>query len=351
MTALMRADGDVEVRAVDDLPAAATLDPSRATVIVVDRALMKAPGARALAELAGGAALLGAGDAGDAEPPAEWPVELLSGFLPGGAPPRLAAAQLRGALHQARALAAAFASRASEDQRSRELRDLAQVGAALSTERDILKLLEMILSQARRVTASDAGSIYLVERDEADAPRALRFKLSQNDSLQGVPYSEFTVPIDHSSLAGHAASTREPMAIDDVYLLPAGASYKQNRSFDERSGYRTKSMLVFPLTTLRDDIVGVLQLINRKKDAAVRLTSPDVAEREVVGYDARAVELVGALASQAAVSIENSLLYEDIEKLFAGFVHAAVTAIESRDPTTSGHSERVASTPWGSRRQ
>jgi len=216
------------------------------------------------------------------------------------------------------------------------------VGAALSTERDILKLLEMILSQARRVTASDAGSIYLVERDENDAPRALRFKLAQNDSLEGVPYTEFTVPIDHSSLAGHAAATREPMAIEDVYLLPAGASYKQNRSFDERFGYRTKSMLVFPLTTLRDDIVGVLQLINRKRDGAVRLTSPDAAEREVIGYDARAVELVGALASQAAVAIENSLLYEDIEKLFAGFVHAAVTAIESRDPTTSGHSERVA---------
>ncbi len=190
-----------------------------------------------------------------------------------------------------------------------------------------------------------------MERDEHEAPKALRFKLAQNDSLTGVPFSEFTVPIDHTSLAGHAASTREPMIIDDVYLLPSGASYKQNRSFDERYGYRTKSMLVFPLTTLRDDIVGVLQLINRKRDPAAKLTSAEAADREVLAYDARAVELVGALASQAAVSLENSLLYEDIEKLFAGFVTAAVTAIESRDPTTAGHSGRVATSPWDSRRR
>jgi HD-GYP domain-containing protein (c-di-GMP phosphodiesterase class II) len=339
---LLGGDGEVETRTATSFPAPATLDPARATVIVVDRALLRGADAAAVAGAAELAALLGAGAAQDAEPGAEWPRERLAGFIPGGARPGLAAAQLRGALHTARALAAAYSAQVNEAQRSRELRELAQVGAALSTERDPLKLLEMILSQARRVTNSDAGSIYLVERDETDAPKALRFKLAQNDTLTGLPFSEFTVPIDHTSLAGHAASTREPMIIDDVYLLPAGASYKQNRSFDERTGYRTKSMLVFPLTTLRDDIVGVLQLINRKRDPAVKLTSAEAADREVLPYDARAVELVGALASQAAVSLENSLLYEDIEKLFAGFVTAAVTAIESRDPTTAGHSGRVA---------
>jgi HD-GYP domain-containing protein (c-di-GMP phosphodiesterase class II) len=342
VAALLRGAAEIEVHAAERFPDAAALDPARATVIVLDRALLAGAGARALAAAAEVAALLGAGEAGEEEPPAAWPADLLAGFIPGAARNGLATAQLRGALHQARSLAAAWASRQNEEQRSRELRDLAQVGAALSTERDPLKLLEMILSQARRVTGSDAGSIYLVERDEHDAPKALRFKLSQNDSLGGVPYSEFTVPIDHTSLAGHAAATREPMTIDDVYLLPAGVTYKLNKSFDQRTGYRTKSMLVFPLTTLRDDIVGVLQLINRKRTASAKITSEEAAANEVLSYDARAVELVGALASQAAVSLENSLLYEDIEKLFAGFVHAAVTAIESRDPTTAGHSGRVA---------
>ena len=98
----------------------------------------------------------------------------------------------------------------------------------------------------------------------------------------------------------------------------------------------------------RDEIVGVLQLINRKRDAGrARSSSDEVVDREVLTYDERCVELVSALASQAAVAIENSRLYEDIERLFEGFVTAAVTAIESRDPTTSGHSGRVATLTVG----
>src|SRR5204862_4098752 len=111
---------------------------------------------------------------------------------------------------------------------------------------------------------------------------------------------------------------------------------------DNKFGYRTKSVLVLPMRTHKDETIGVLQLINRKKSADVSLSNEAVVEKEVVPYDQRSVELVSALASQAAVAIENSLLYEDIEKLFEGFVTAAVTAIESRDPTTYGHSGRVA---------
>src|SRR5204863_2582433 len=105
---------------------------------------------------------------------------------------------------------------------------------------------------------------------------------------------------------------------------------------------RTKSMLVIPMKTHKDEVIGVLQLINRKRNPDARLTLAEITEAEVLPYDTRAVELVSALASQAAVGIENSRLYEDIERLFEGFVTAAVTAIESRDPTTSGHSGRVA---------
>jgi len=130
--------------------------------------------------------------------------------------------------------------------------------------------------------------------------------------------------------------------IEDVYLLPNDVSYRQNRTFDEKFGYRTKSMLVIPMRTHRDEIIGVLQLINRKRDHGAVLSSNDIIAQQVMPYDQQSVELVSALASQAAVAIENSLLYEDIERLFEGFVTAAVTAIEQRDPTTSGHSGRVA---------
>ena len=335
---------DLEIRRVPSFPAASALDASRPTVVLIDRSLLQSLDGdlRPVRDLAERAALVGVGDPGDAEPPPEFPIDLFSGFLPGGAAPGLVAAQLRGAFRHAASLVAYRAVRAQERERHRELAELTRVGVALSTERDLLSLLSMILSQARRITTSDAGSLYLVERDDDARPSALRFKLSQNDTLTSVPLSEFTVPIDHTSLAGYTAATREPLVIPDVYLLPEDVSYRLNRSFDEKFGYRTKSMLVIPMTDHHDEVVGVLQLLNRKRTPGTRLTTPDAVAREVVPYDERAVELVTALAAQAAVSIENSLLYENIERLFEGFVTAAVSAIEARDPATFGHSERVA---------
>src|ERR1043166_5016429 len=120
-----------------------------------------------------------------------------------------------------------------------------------------------------------------------------------------------------------------------------------NRSFDERYGYRTKSMLVIPMKDHKEDVIGVLQLINRKRNPEAVLATPADVEGQVVPYSKRTVELVTALAGQAAVAIENSRLYEEIERLFEGFVKAAVHAIEQRDPTTFGHSGRVANMTVG----
>ncbi|MCX5760849.1 MAG: GAF domain-containing protein, partial [Gemmatimonadetes bacterium] len=212
---------------------------------------------------------------------------------------------------------------------------------ALSTERDLPTLLAMILEQARRLSVADAGSLYLVEGRETGEP-VLRFKLSQNQTLPGLPFSEFTVPLDASSIAGAAAVSGEAINFDDAYALGPSDRFTFNRSFDEKFGYRTKSMVTIPMRTHRDEIVGVLQLLNRKRSADARLATSADVEREVLPFDTHAVGLVRALASQAAVAIENGRLYEEIERLFEGFVMASVTAIESRDPTTSGHSSRVA---------
>ncbi len=344
-TPLGRREGDVEVRRVPALPTASTIDVGRPTVILLDHALVASAGgdAKRLAELAGVAALVGLGYPGEAEPPQDYPSELLTGYLPADAAAGTIIAMLRGGFRHAAVMVAERRARAAQDERHRELTELTAVGVALSTQRDLLTLLEMILSHARRITTSDAGSLYLTDRaDHSGAPDTLRFKLSQNHTLPALPLTEFTVPIDHTSLAGYTAATGQPLAIADVYLLPDDVTYTQNRSFDEKFGYRTKSMLVIPMKTHRDEIIGVLQLINRKRSVDDRLTTSDVVEEQVIPYDQRAEELVSALASQAAVAIENSRLYEDIERLFEGFVTAAVTAIESRDPTTSGHSDRVA---------
>lgn len=222
-----------------------------------------------------------------------------------------------------------------------ELVELQRIGMALMTERDPDALLVQILDQAKRLTHSDAGSLYLAERDEAGV-KQLRFKLSQNDSLQNLPLVEFTLPIDESSIAGYVASTSRALSIDDAYHIAGSEPYELNRSFDERFGYRTRSMLVVPMLDHRDEVVGVLQLINSKSDPLAVITSEQAADDFVLPYGQHELNLVQSLAGQAAVSIENSQLYAQIQNLFESFVKAAVTAIDQRDPTTAGHSIRVA---------
>ncbi|MEX2177634.1 MAG: HD domain-containing phosphohydrolase [Gemmatimonadaceae bacterium] len=343
---LGRREDDVEVRHIPSIPTASNLSGERRPIVVaLDRGMLQsAAGVReTLEEIAALAALVGIGEAGELSPGDDFPADLLTSFIPGDAPVGAVITQLRGAFRHAASLVAERNAKEQEKQRYQELTELTRVGVALSHERDLTKLLEMILSQARRITNSDAGSLYLAERSDDDGPpKQLRFKLSQNFSLPNLPFSEFTVAVDHGSLSGYVAATAQPLVIADVYLLPEDVTYKQNRSFDEKFGYRTKSMLVLPMRTHKDEVIGVLQLINRKKSADVMLSSPEIVEREVIPFDNRSVELVNALASQAAVAIENSKLYESIEELFESFVKASVKAIESRDPTTSGHSERVA---------
>lgn len=341
----------VEVQRVDGWPDVATLDPRRPTVVVMDEAVLarRLTAARSADAVTMVAALVvwGSGEA-----PADDLPEPLAAlgplFLPREPAPALVRHVVQAALRHAATLVQARLAAEAEAARHVELSELSRVGAALTTERDLETLLRLILSQSRRIAQADAGSLYLVERPaEGEAPTTLRFKLAQNESLPDLPLEEFTVPIDRSSVAGHVAATGTPLVLDDAYALPPGAEYTFNRRFDEQFGYRTRSMLVLPMRTHRDETVGVLQLINRKRDAAATLPDAAAVEAQVIGFDQRLTDLVTALASQAAVAVENARLYEDIERLFEGFVTASVTAIEQRDPTTSGHSGRVATLTTG----
>jgi len=224
-------------------------------------------------------------------------------------------------------------------ERTRELQEVSNIGVALSTVRDHQVLLTMILKKARELSRSDAGSLYLL--DDMGGGKVLRWKLAQNDSVE-VDFEERVLPITKRSLAGYVALTGETLVIDDAYNLPADAEYSINRSFDQENGYLTKSMLVFPMTNHVGDLIGVLQLINRKRIGAAKRMTAENIPYEVIPFDQEIIDVMRSLAGQAAVAVENNLLYESIERLFEGFVTAAVTAIEQRDPTTSGHSFRVA---------
>lgn len=220
------------------------------------------------------------------------------------------------------------------------MKELNQIGIALSSQRDPQKLLNTIVEKAMELTNSDAASLYLVEKDE-EGNKRLRFKYTKNFSVK-IDFQEFTMPISNTSIAGFVAETGFPLIIDDVYNIPAQAPYTFNKSFDEKAGYITRSMLVVPMLNAFNNVMGVLQLINHKTSSEAIINSIEAADRYVRSYPDDLTEIAGSLASQAAVALENFLLYQNIKGLFEGFVNASVIAIEQRDPTTSGHSFRVA---------
>ena len=194
------------------------------------------------------------------------------------------------------------------ERRGNELSVLNQIGMQLSAERDIDKLLDLILQKSREITGADAGSLYLVEpRKEGESGRSpdqLRFKLAQNDTMP-LPFEERLMPLNESSIAGYVAVTGKKQNVQDAYELPEDSPFHINRSFDEVSGYRTKSMLVVPMRDHEDKVIGVVQLINKKRDHTAVLRPTTLVEEQVIPFTSVDEELVISLTSQAAVAFEN----------------------------------------------
>lgn len=205
---------------------------------------------------------------------------------------------------------------------------LHDVGRALAAERDPDRLLERILTEGRALLRAEAGSIYLCDEDSAHW--SLIFAYTQNARVT-LPFHRERIPMEGPSIAGYVARTNTPLLLEDVYALPDDAPYEFNPHFDLVAGYKTTSMLVVPMNDPQGQTLGVLQFINRL-----------ASDGAVVPFRRDDIALAQSLAAQAGVALKNTHLRQEIENLFEGFVRAAVTAIESRDPTTSGHSGRVA---------
>ncbi len=193
--------------------------------------------------------------------------------------------------------------------------------------------------KSRYVTGADAGSVYIVEGQSLNPrERTLRFMVSQNDSVD-INFSEHTFPVDDKTDRRQVRSSRGSSSTSPTLRARATA---RPRGFDavRRKRYQTRSMLTVPMINQRDEVIGVIQLINkRKRGRAAALEAPIDFDEQRGAVRRRSEELTTTLASQAGIALENTLLYEDIRRLFEGFVNASVTAIESRDPTTSGHSQ------------
>jgi HD-GYP domain-containing protein (c-di-GMP phosphodiesterase class II) len=204
---------------------------------------------------------------------------------------------------------------------------MVRLGVELGQSKDLDILMEHILTEARLFLNADAGSIYL--RDD----KTLIFSYAQNDTLQQklpphekLAYTNFTIPIDENSIAGFVAKTNQTLNIPDVAKLPATVPYNFNRSFDERIGYTTRSILTVPLNTMYGDTVGVLQVINARDENDQTIPFLPDEERLLIHF-----------ANTAAVALERAQLTRDL-------ILRTIKMAEMRDPKETGsHVNRVAS--------
>jgi len=228
----------------------------------------------------------------------------------------------------------------SADSLFRRLEQLNDIGAALSKERDINRLLESILLAAKAITHADGGTLYRVTEDG----KALRFEIVRTDSLDfalggttGNPVNFPDLPLrteagepNNSLVAVHAALSGETVNIADAYS-EAGFVFSGPRRFDEHTGYRSRSFLTVPMRNHEHEIIGVLQLINR--------LDPD--SRQVTAFSTADRRLAESLASQAAIALTNRQLISQLEALFEAFINLINLAIDEKSPYTGGHCQRV----------
>ncbi|HEX6320385.1 MAG TPA: HD domain-containing phosphohydrolase [Burkholderiales bacterium] len=231
-----------------------------------------------------------------------------------------------------------FSGATAPEDLGQRLEQLNAIGASLSAERDINRLLEAILAAAKTITRADGGTLYRVTED-----RALRFEIVRTTSLKyylggtsGNPVPFYPIQLykdgkpNHGMVAAYAALTGETVNIADAYAAE-GFDFSGTRAFDSKTGYRSKSFLTVPMRNHEREIIGVLQLINAR----------DPASGEIGEFSASDQRLAESLASQAAIALTNRMLINQLEQLFESFINLINTAIDEKSPYTGGHCQRV----------
>jgi HD-GYP domain-containing protein (c-di-GMP phosphodiesterase class II) len=221
----------------------------------------------------------------------------------------------------------------------RHLQQLTQIGIALSAEKDITRLLEMIIDEAMRFTHADAGTLYTVDEEA----KCLHFEIIKNLSLKtqlgGKTGGEINMPPvplqkgrkpNLANVSSCCVLKREIVNIPDVYSAE-GFDFSGPRKYDTRTGYRSQSMLVIPLENHENEIIGVLQLLN----------ATDPESGKIIPFDKKQEGTIKALASQAAIALENARLITELRKLLHAFIESIATAIDEKSPYTGGHISRV----------
>jgi HD-GYP domain-containing protein (c-di-GMP phosphodiesterase class II) len=224
------------------------------------------------------------------------------------------------------------------DDLAQRLDQLNAIGASLSAERDINRLLEAILTAAKTITRADGGTLYRVADD-----KTLRFEIVRTSSLKyylggttGNPVPFYPIQLykdgkpNNSMVAAYAALTGKTVNIADAYTAE-GFDFSGTRAFDAKTGYRSKSFLTVPMKNHEGEAIGVLQLLNAQ----------DPHTGEVIAFSASDQRLAESLASQAAVALTNRHLVNQLEGLFESFINLMNSAIDEKSPYTGGHCQRV----------
>ncbi len=214
---------------------------------------------------------------------------------------------------------------------------LNRIGVALSSEKDINRLLETILQAAKTITSADGGTLYRVIDDQ------LKFEIVLNDSLKiamggttGIEVPFYPIPLhrptgeeNNSMVAAYAALRDETVNIADAYTAE-GFDFSGTRNFDKKTGYRSTSFLTIPMKNHDGEIIGVLQLLNAQND-----------DGQVMPFTVEDQRLAESLASQAAIALTNRMLITQLEMLFESLIELINTAIDEKSPYTGGHCKRV----------
>src|SRR5437016_11463730 len=232
-----------------------------------------------------------------------------------------------------------MSARSPAKERELGYRRLIELGIALSVERNHNRLLEKILLGAKELTNADGGTLYLVSEDGSE----LRFAIMRNDTMNIALGGTTETPIpfapvqlrepdgspNRSNVVAAAAITGTTINIADAYNVP-GFDFSGPRAFDQRTGYRSQSFLTVPLKNHDAEVVGVLQLINAR--------TPD---GKTIPFPEETVPLIEALASQAAVALDNQMLIDQQRNLFRSVLKVFASAIDAKSPYTGGHCHRV----------
>ncbi|MEZ4815021.1 MAG: HD domain-containing phosphohydrolase [Bdellovibrionota bacterium] len=219
----------------------------------------------------------------------------------------------------------------------KRLQALQDIVVEMMSHKELNETLNFIVSKAVKLLTADAASLYLKSPNE----ETLTFEVAINQSVP-VVFEKTSIPISDKGIANYVFKSAEPLNIQDVQKATDN-KFIFNDSFDRNFGYTTKSILAYPLVSSKGKVLGVIQVINRKSSLEQPWPLKDKSKVEAMpAFTAEDASLLKSFSGIASAAIENSRLYSEIENLLEGFVKASVHAIESRDPTTSGHSERVA---------